>query len=669
MAGKPVNHDNILPALHSLLFIPFSQPFFHYWFGRKGHLAYFQSKNQIYPMLKRLNLTVGIFILSLVFHDIQAQVERWQQKVKYEMDVVMDVKTNQYHGTQRLHYINNSPDTLTRAFYHLYYNAFQPNSMMDVRSRTIADPDRRVGDRIFNLQPDEIGFVNVKSLTMNGANTNFVHEETILEVDLPVPILPGETVIFDMEFEAQVPLQIRRAGRDNAEGIRYSMAQWYPKMAAYDVRGWHANPYIGREFYGNFGEFDVKITIDKNYTLGGTGYLQNANEIGHGYEDEGVKVPKPTGNNLTWHFIAPDVHDFMWAADPNYTHEKVKMENGPMVHFLYVKSDQTKENWTSLKGYTVDAIQYMSDNFGKYPYDQFSVIQGGDGGMEYPMATLITGHRNMRSLAGVTVHELIHMWYYGVLGFNESSEPWLDEGFTTWATSVVMDAVYEKSPDFIQDGNYKSYFRLAQSGVEEPLTTHADHYDRNFAYGAGTYTKGAVFVEQLAYIIGKEQFDQGMLRLWNDWQFKHPTGNDVIRVMEKVSDLELDWYLDYFVASTKTIDYGVRNVESEGENTKISLERLGQMPMPIDLVVTYQDGSQETIYLPLVIMRGGKPEEAGMPARVITEKWPWTNYTKEVILERPISEIKSVEIDPGLRLADVNRANNKFEVSVALPQK
>jgi hypothetical protein len=623
----------------------------------------------MYLMIKRLSLTVGILCSAFVVIAAQAQVDRWQQKVKYEMDVTMDVETNQYRGTQKLQYTNNSPDTLSRAFYHLYYNAFQPNSMMDVRSRTIADPDRRVGNRIFNLSPEEIGFVKVNVLTMNGQPTTFVHEETILEVDLTQPILPGQTVTFDMEFEAQVPLQVRRAGRDNAEGIRYSMAQWYPKMAAYDVRGWHANPYIGREFYGNFGDFDVKITIDKTYTLGGTGYLQNANEIGHGYEDAGVSVPAPQGNTLTWHFFAPDVHDFMWAADPNYTHEKVQMEDGPMVHFLYVKNEKTEENWGSLKGYTVDAIQFMSDNFGKYPYDQFSVVQGGDGGMEYPMATLITGNRNMRSLAGVTIHELIHMWYYGVLGFNESSEPWLDEGFTTWGTNVVMDAVFEKDPDFLQDGNYKSYFRLAASGFEEPLTTHADHYDRNTAYGAGTYSKGAVFVEQLAYIMGSENFDKAMLRLWNDWQFKHPTGVDVVRVMEKVSGLELDWYLDYFVASTKAIDYGVKNVEAAGDNTKITLERVGQMPMPIDLVVTYQDGSQESIYLPLVIMRGGKPEEEGMPARVMTEKWPWTNYAKEVILKKPISDIQSVEIDPSLRLADVNRANNKFEVSVELQQK
>ncbi|ERM83929.1 peptidase M1 [Rhodonellum psychrophilum GCM71 = DSM 17998] len=620
-------------------------------------------------MIKKFWMPVWVIVLTGLFTAASAQADRWQQKVIYEMDVTMDVVKNQYKGTQKLHYTNNSPDTLERVFYHLFNNAFQPNSMMDVRSRTIADPDRRVGERIKNLGPEEIGSLEITTLKMNGKPVRFEHVETILEVDLVDPILPGSTVVFDMDFEGQAPLQVRRSGRDNAEGIRYSMAQWYPKMAAYDRRGWHANPYIGREFYGNFGDFDVKITIDKTYILGGTGYLQNANEIGYGYEDKGVKVKPVSGATHTWHFIAPNVHDFVWAADPKYTHEKVQMENGPMVHFLYVKSEKTEENWSKLKGYTTAAIQYMSEHSGKYPYDQYSVIQGGDGGMEYPMATLITGNRNLRSLVGVTVHELIHSWYYGVLGFNESSEPWLDEGFTTWGTSVVMDAVFEKDPGFVQEGNYRSYFRLAKSGNEEPLTTHGDHYNLNSAYGAATYTKGAVFIEQMTYLIGKENFDKAMLRLWNEWKFKHPTGIDVVRVMEKESGLELDWFYDYFIGSTKTIDYGVKAVEADGNNTKITLERIGLMPMPLDVVVTYQDGSQEMVYMPLVIQRGSKPEEAGKPKRILTQRWPWTDYSTEVSIGRPISDIKSVEIDPSMRLADINRENNKQEVSVDIPKK
>ncbi|PZV83796.1 peptidase M1-like protein [Algoriphagus aquaeductus] len=585
---------------------------------------------------------------------------RFQQAVDYKMEVQMDVKTNQYSGTQTLNYTNNSPDTLTRVFYHLYYNAFQPGSMMDVRSRTIADPDARVKDRIFKLKPEEIGYLHAKSLKMNGKSVKFKEVETILEVDLHEPILPNTTVTLEMEFEGQVPLQVRRSGRDSDEGVRYSMSQWYPKMANYDEQGWHANPYIGREFYGIFGDFEVKITIDKSYVLGGTGYLQNPNEIGHGYEDAGVKVPAPKGNTLTWHFVAPKVHDFMWGADPKYKHDKIQMSNGIMVHHFYIPGEKTSENWEKLKELTPKAIDFMSKKFGQYPYKQFSVVQGGDGGMEYAMSTLITGERSLPSLVGVLVHELAHSWFHGVLATNESLYPWMDEGFTSYATNLTMANIFQANPN-PQRGSYAGYYRLAKSGLEEPMSTHSDHYHTNTAYSSAAYAKGAVFLAQLGYVLGEEVRDRGMLRYWNTWQFRHPNVNDFIRVMEKESGLELDWYKEYFVNSTKTIDYGVKEVKASATGTAITLERIGLMPMPLDVVITYKDGTQEMVYLPLVIMRGEKVQEADMPTRIKTEAWPWTNLTKTIQLEKPFDQIKSVEIDPSKRLADLQPENNKVE--------
>ncbi len=259
----------------------------------------------------------------------------WQQKVAYKMEIDMDVKTYQYTGKQRLTYTNNSPDVLDKVYYHLYFNAFQPNSEMDIRSRTIEDPDRRVRDRIFNLKPNEIGYINVKSLKQNGSVLSYKVEGTILEVTLKSAINPGTQAVFEMEFNAQVPVQIRRSGRNNKEGIALSMAQWYPKMAEYDEEGWHADPYIGREFHGVWGDFDVTISIDKRYTIGGTGYLQNPQEIGHGYEDKSKPLQLSKETKLKWHFLAPNVHDFTWAADTDYVHDIQKTSNGTTLHFLY----------------------------------------------------------------------------------------------------------------------------------------------------------------------------------------------------------------------------------------------------------------------------------------------------------------------------------------------
>lgn len=602
---------------------------------------------------------IGLFLFlgTLV---VNAQNGRFQQAVNYKMDVKMDVQTNQFTGSQELIYTNNSPDTLDRVFYHLYFNAFRPGSMMDVRSRTIADPDRRVADRISKLKPEEMGYLHAKTLKMNGKAVQFKEVETILEVELNEPILPNSTVTFQMDFEGQVPVQIRRSGRDSEEGVRYSMAQWYPKMANYDEQGWHANPYIGREFYGIWGDFDVKITIDKTYVLGGTGYLQNPNEIGHGYEDAGVTVPNPTGNTLTWHFKAPMVHDFMWGADPKYKHDKVQMDNGITVHHFYIPGSKTTENWEKLKEFTPKAIDYLSKNFGQYPYKQFSIVQGGDGGMEYAMSTLITGERSLASLVGVMVHELAHSWFHGVLASNESLYPWMDEGFTSYASSLAMASIFQANSNPLR-GSYGGYYRLASSGLEEPMSTHSDHYHTNSAYGAAAYSKGAVFLAQLGYVMGDQVRDAAMLRYFDTWKFRHPNVNDLIRIMEKESGMELDWYKEYFVNSIKKIDYSVKSVKANGNSTEITLERIGLMPMPVDLVITYKDGTSESIYLPLVIMRGEKDPEPGSPARIHTETWPWTNLTKTLVLNKEFETIKSVEIDPSKRLADVQQENNKVE--------
>lgn len=604
----------------------------------------------------------------------------WQQRVEYEMDIVMDVARHQFSGTQKLTYFNNSPDTLNRVFYHLYFNAFQPGSMMDVRSRTIADPDSRVGDRIYHLSKEEIGYQKINSLEQDGESVEYIIDGTILEVTLAEPILPGKSTVFEMEFNGQVPLQIRRSGWNSSEGVEFSMSQWYPKISQYDDMGWHPNPYIGREFYGVWGDFDVKITIDSSYVMGATGILKNPEEIGHGYQQKGSKVNRPNSKTLTWHWIAENVHDFMWAADPDFVHTTAQVPGGPMLHFLYQDSvvatethfprEELIKNWKQLPEYTVKAFQYMNKRFGQYPYEKFYVIQGGDGGMEYPMGTLITGNRSLPSLVGVTVHELVHSWYYGVLASNENRFPWMDEGFTTYASSLIMDHLFAANSKFPHQGSYNSYFNIVNSGMEEALDTHADHFHTNRAYGAASYSKGAVFLNQLRYVIGNETFNRGMIRYYNTWKFKHPTGKDFIRVMEKESGIILDWYYEYFINTTKTIDYGVTAVLGNGKNTYVTLERHELMPMPVDVMVTYADGSQELFYIPLRIMRGEK-EDTEYPANVrwtTKEDWPWVNPTYTLKIPRPASAIERIEIDPSMRMADINRENNTLDVKAYMSE-
>ncbi|MEO6917032.1 MAG: M1 family peptidase, partial [Chitinophagaceae bacterium] len=319
----------------------------------------------------------ALALTILCFQFLSAQPDRWQQRVKYTMDVKMDVSTNRLTGTQKLEYTNNSPDTLHKVFYHLYFNAFQPNSMMDTRSRWFekADQDSRVRDRILNLTPEEIGYQKISSLKMNGVVQSFDMKETILEVKLSKPILPHSKVVFDMEFNAQVPLQVRRSGRDNpTTGVRYSMSQWYPKLCEYDYEGWHPTPYIAREFYGVWGDYDVKITIDKKYMIGGTGYLVNANEIGYGFEAPGTKVPIHKGATLTWNFTAPNVHDFMWAADPEFRHLTRKAVHGTTINVFYNRDMvQWQKQYSNLAA-TVRARYANFDAYAKSIDDQWTTV-------------------------------------------------------------------------------------------------------------------------------------------------------------------------------------------------------------------------------------------------------------------------------------------------------
>lgn len=610
----------------------------------------------------------------------------------YKMDVVVDAGGNKFSGKQRLDYWNNSPDTLRVLYYHLQWNAFQPGSMMDLRSQEIGkrivrgrpDWDARVKDRISMLKPDEIGYQQVNNLKVNGEPQKTTLYETILKVELSKAILPHSKALIELDFNAQVPIQIRRSGRDNAEGVRFSMAQWYPKLCEYDEQGWHPTPYIAREFYGVWGDFDVNIQIDSKYVVAATGYLQNAHEIGFGYEKQStlpLKIGK--GPTHTWKFKAPNVHDFVWAADPGYIHNTKTVRKGLVLHAFY-KIDTAaltrqfesmsprmkqgasamkfianyKMEWDSVLELAAKAIPYMDKAYGEYPYKQYSFIQGGDGGMEYPMATLLKG-----AGTGVVIHEWMHSWYQMMLGTNESLYAWMDEGFTSFAESNVQNYLKGNTDSFPHQDAYNSYIALSKSDYNEPLTTHADHYATNSAYSINAYSKGEVFMEQLGYIVGASVRDSILLKYFNTWKYKHPQLNDLIRIAEKTSGIQLDWYKDFFVNTNKTIDYGIDSLWDEGGKMQVRFRNNGTMPMPLDIDLLFKDGSRETVYIPQYLMFGEKSNEEPAIKRTVGSPWKWTHPTYTISVDRKLLDLKKIEIDPKKRMADTERRNNKLELN------
>jgi len=621
-------------------------------------------------MNKKLTIFLIFNFTFLIF--VSAQPDRWQQRVKYNMNIDVNVQTNIINGTQKLEYTNNSPDKLSKVYFHLYWNAFQPGSEMDVRSIELGkvsvngrpDWDSRVRDRISKLTPSEIGYQKIKSLKINGVEQPVIVHGTILEVDLTKAILPKSKVIFDIVFEAQVPVQIRRSGRDNAEGIRYSMSQWYPKLCEYDYEGWHTPQYVAREFYGVWGDYDVIIKIDKSYKIGATGVLQNANEIGWGYDKPGTDLKNISSAKRTWHFIGKNVHDFVWAADPNYEHI-VKKQDGVTIHVIYKKVDSLEKSWQTVADAAVTVLPYMEKRFGKYLYPQYSFIQGGDGGMEYPMATLIKGPG-----LGTVFHEWMHSWYQMMLGSNENEHPWMDEGFASYAAAEVS-AFYNKTIGKESNRNalplnhagaYRSYYFLQKLNLAEPMTTNADHYNTNVAYEVNAYSKGEMVLEQLGYIVSDSVRDKILLKYYDLWHSKHPNPNDFFKVAQDVSGVQLGWYKEYWLNTIKTIDYSIDSLWEESGVTKIRLRRIGEMPMPVDLELTFKDSTKELHYIPMDMMLTNKPAESS-EKRFVHDVWNWTNPTYVLEFKHPLNQLIKAEIDPTKRMADVNLDNNILKLN------
>ena len=598
------------------------------------------------------------FLFFLSFVHVQAQY--WQQAVDYTMDVELDPESANYFGSQTLVYTNNSPETLHKVFYHLYFNAFRPGSEMAVRLKSAPDQNRRFKVDLDSLTAEQQGFLKVIDLKQDGELVKVVDSETILEVILNKPIPPGGTSSFELQFNGHVPDVIRRAGKNSSEGVAFSMAQWYPKMAEYDVEGWNTDPYTGREFHGVWGDFDVKITLDEKFMVAASGYLQNADIIGKGYSER--KRPKTKKGKITWHFVAPQVHDFTWAADPDYIHDIYPGPNGVALHFFYKNDPEILENWKKLQPHTAQMMAYFNEKIGPYPYKKYSVVQGGDGGMEYAMLTLITGGRNYNSLFGVTAHELAHSWFQHVLATNETKHEWMDEGFTSFISTLAGNEILERNSEFPLEGSYRGYYQLANSGGEMPQSTNANRFYHNYAYERNAYSKGAVFLGQLGYIMGNDKLFETLQTYYSEWKFKHPQPNDLRRIAERVSGLQLQWYLTDWTQTTNKIDYAVESVIEKEATTQIQLIRKELMPMPLEILVVLKDGSSELHYVPISLMRGEK--ENPYPLKWVVHKdWSWSHLNYTLTVDYPKDAIEAVIIDPSNLMADIDKSNNYYAAS------
>ena len=597
--------------------------------------------------MKKLFFTL---LTLFLFNTVQSQ-NYWQQNADYNIFVDVNAKTNSYKGNQEIIYTNNSRDTLNKVFFHLYFNAFKVGSDMAVRLKNGDDINTRFDVDISKLMPEEEGFLKVNNLKQDNLSVETYVSDTILEVTLANPILPGNSSVFTMDFKGQVPITIRRAGRDSPMGVKFSMAQWYPKISEYDYEGWNTAPYTGREFHGVWGDFDVSIKIDEDYIVAASGYLQES-------DPSNYKLGIKSGKKRIWNFLAPKVHDFTWAADPDYIHDIYQGANGVQLNFYYKNDPEIIENWKALQPVTAELLNFFNKNIGTYPYKQYSVVQGGDGGMEYSMLTLVNSGKDFVPLVSVTSHELAHAWFQGVLATNEMNHEWMDEGsasfFGDLAESFVLGSDFTNSIR----SSYGRYISLANSGQEMPQSTNANRYKYNRAYESTAYSKGFVFLSQLRYIIGLEAFNKTIKNYYNTYKFTHPLPNDFRRIAEQSSGILLNWYLTDWTQTTNKIDYAISQVEENKNKSIVTLERIGLMPMPLEVLVEYIDGTEEYYYIPISLMRGEKEQPKYAENWIQVKDWSWAfkKYTFEI--NNKLESIKSIDINPTGLMADTDYSND-----------
>ena len=610
----------------------------------------------------------GFFLLLTFFSGLFSAQQNayYQQYAKYKMDIDVDAQNFTYTGNQTLTYTNNSPDELKVVYFHLYWNAFKAGSMMDQRVAGQAkngDSRLQVNGiyRRASVPVEEEGAQNIHWIKQNGKDLKFEIQETIMKVVLDKPLKPNSSTTFTMNWDAVIPKQIRRAGRNNREGIDMTVTQWYPKIAEYDYDGWATFDYVGREFHAPFSDYEINIKIDKEYVIGAGGTLENPLEV-KGY-DQKASVKADKDNKATWKWTAKNMLDFAWAADRDYTVENFTILDGPKVFYVYQKSEKTKL-WQESKPYVTKFFQIMNASFGRYPYPSYSFIQGGDGGMEYGMCTMILGEAaSLKGLLGLMIHEGGHSWNQQIMAYNESMRPWMDEGFTSYYESLVMHQILPpKEPEanpFV--GSITNYRNFVKRGIEEPAVWFGDHHDNGSAYSFSTYVKGELFLVQLGYIMGEQNLTATMKEFYRQWNLKHPTDRDFLHIAQKVSGMDLKWFQNYWINTTKTIDYSVKNVEYGETSTTITLENKGQVPMPIDFSILTKDKKVVNYQIPLNMTHVWKTQDIYGDFRTLNY-WPWTQKEYTLTIPYTKSQISALGIDFSQRLADVNVADNIVEV-------
>ena len=614
----------------------------------------------------------AIYSSFLLFSFNFADNDYWQQSVNYKMDVILIDSVRQLACSSTITYKNNSPDKLSNIYMHLYPNAFQLGS---VKSRDyINGYGSRSRASYFEEGLDgHQSKINIRNLVIakneNIILDNYKINDTVLRAMLKKPILPGEEVIINIDWNHHIGDMVERAGYYEGQ---YNMAQWYPKIAVYDDKGWHADPFHAEgEFYGEFGDFEVEFDLPRKFIIGASGIVSNGDpgwemvrvdtsaDFHDWFEEfENLYIEPGSKEKRNVKFVAKNVHDFAWVASPNFLYEHDKYKDID-VHVLYNRVNAYDWNRV-VRERSVRALHWLSDKFGEYTYPQVTNTDRlKSGGMEYPM--LIMDGSDSESLI---VHEIGHIWFYGILGNNEVDEAWIDEGFTTAQTRDYMIDRYgpigfDWNSDEWTDGYQRKFWsfnkklhndqwssiRYMLSGYDEPISRKSFLFKNSYSYRQNAYTKPSLMLNELKYLLGDSLYYESIQDFYNNWKLKHVDEKKFIKSVEKVAEKDFDWFFDPWLHDTRIMDYsinkwGKKKNKDETYEVWLEIRNLGNRHMPMLVETEFSDGS-------------------------IDRRW-WKNYEwkniDKFVFNVPRDPVK-VTLDPDVQTMDVDYRNNSTKLS------
>jgi hypothetical protein len=581
----------------------------------------------------------------------------WQQRVEYHIEAELDPATAAVQGELVAMYRNNSPDTLASILMHLYQNAFS-EGVQRVRRVPIT------------------GGVTVRRVAVNDARLardrapigrgSYRIDGTLMWIDLPRPLLPGASVELEVGWTFVVPpAGAPRTGHADKEA--FVVAQWYPQVAVYDdLRGWHDRPYwTNGEFYLEYADFEVLLTVPEGWLVSATGELDNPDEVltpevrqriaRAAAQDEIVSVVtvedieqqratmREPGGQLTWRFRARDVRDFAFATSNRYVWDATRAgwtgaDGDPVLVHAFYRPEAA--SWDEAVRYMRHATSFYAERWGPYIYPHISAAEGPIGGMEYPMLVFIGGSRSPESLYSVLSHEIAHEWWPMMVGSNESLYAWQDEGLATYVEDLTVRDYFDGSTPELSTQD--AYLRIAGMDSERPIMTEPDLFGIGPQYGVAAYTKPGTLLRALGAVIGEQVLHRGLREYTTRWLLRHPSAFDFFNVIEDVHGADLDWFWSPWFFDTAVLDQAIADVSvqatSTGERVTVTVDDLGGAPMPVLLTVTLADGST-------------------LEQRLPVEPWLDGALSQTVTLDAA-APVTRVEIDPQRYLPDVQRANN-----------